>query len=255
MENVSASFGRTVARGAILAIIVSLLLIVGYISLRFQWKFAAPVLRRPSRTTYLIAIGIYALLGREVDDRDGRRGAHGARLLDLRHDHHLRPYPREHAADEARAVPQIIGNVVALGDRSRARWRRRSSRSCRSARSGCFGGDTLKDFAFALLVGIGAGAYSSIFIAAPLPRDVLKEREPEYKRQAAARTRCDCEAGRVGRLLPSSRRRRSATPAAALRRAPARTARGAPSRRPSSAASASGSRQRRSGRRPHGRAR
>ena len=31
-----------------------------------------------------------------------------------------------------------------------------------------FGGETLKDFAFALLVGIGAGAYSSIFIAAPL---------------------------------------------------------------------------------------
>ena len=31
-----------------------------------------------------------------------------------------------------------------------------------------FGGGTLKDFAFALLVGIGAGAYSSIFIAAPL---------------------------------------------------------------------------------------
>ena len=28
-----------------------------------------------------------------------------------------------------------------------------------------FGGDTLKDFAFALLVGIGSGAYSSIFLA------------------------------------------------------------------------------------------
>ncbi len=31
-----------------------------------------------------------------------------------------------------------------------------------------FGGETLKDFAFALLVGIGSGAYSSIFVAAPL---------------------------------------------------------------------------------------
>jgi SecD/SecF fusion protein len=45
-----------------------------------------------------------------------------------------------------------------------------------------FGGDTLKDFAFALLVGIGAGAYSSIFIAAPLLA-VFKEREPEYRRR------------------------------------------------------------------------
>jgi SecD/SecF fusion protein len=45
-----------------------------------------------------------------------------------------------------------------------------------------FGGETLKDFAFALLVGIGAGAYSSIFIAAPL-LVILKEREPEYARR------------------------------------------------------------------------
>jgi SecD/SecF fusion protein len=45
-----------------------------------------------------------------------------------------------------------------------------------------FGGDTLKDFAFALLVGIGAGAYSSIFIAAPLLA-VFKQREPEYRRR------------------------------------------------------------------------
>jgi len=45
-----------------------------------------------------------------------------------------------------------------------------------------FGGDTLKDFAFALLVGIGSGAYSSIFLAAPLVAS-LKEREPEFQRR------------------------------------------------------------------------
>jgi SecD/SecF fusion protein len=45
-----------------------------------------------------------------------------------------------------------------------------------------FGGATLKDFAFALLVGIAAGAYSSIFIAAPL-LTMWKEREPEYARR------------------------------------------------------------------------
>jgi SecD/SecF fusion protein len=45
-----------------------------------------------------------------------------------------------------------------------------------------FGGDTLKDFAFALLVGIGAGSYSSIFLAAPLLA-ALKEREPEFARR------------------------------------------------------------------------
>jgi SecD/SecF fusion protein len=46
-----------------------------------------------------------------------------------------------------------------------------------------FGGDTLKDFAFALLVGILSGGLSSIAIAAPLAA-LWKEREPEMKRKA-----------------------------------------------------------------------
>jgi SecD/SecF fusion protein len=48
-----------------------------------------------------------------------------------------------------------------------------------------FGGDTLKDFAFALLVGIASGAYSTIFIATPLLA-ILKEREPEWERRKEA---------------------------------------------------------------------
>jgi SecD/SecF fusion protein len=55
-----------------------------------------------------------------------------------------------------------------------------------------FGGETLKDFAFALLVGIGSGAYSSIFIAAPLVA-VFKEREPEYARRRAGLEGPDAE--------------------------------------------------------------
>jgi predicted RND superfamily exporter protein len=43
-----------------------------------------------------------------------------------------------------------------------------------------FGGETLQDFAFALLVGIVIGAYSSFFVASPL-LSVLKSREPEYR--------------------------------------------------------------------------
>jgi hypothetical protein len=42
-----------------------------------------------------------------------------------------------------------------------------------------FGGVTLKDFAFALLVGVASGAYSSIFIASPVLTE-WKEREPTF---------------------------------------------------------------------------
>jgi len=47
-----------------------------------------------------------------------------------------------------------------------------------------FGGETLKDFAFALMVGIASGAYSSIFIASPVLTH-WKEREPGYRSRRA----------------------------------------------------------------------
>ena len=43
-----------------------------------------------------------------------------------------------------------------------------------------FGGATLKDFAFALTIGLTVGAYSSIGVAAPLFA-MWKEREPKYE--------------------------------------------------------------------------
>jgi SecD/SecF fusion protein len=47
-----------------------------------------------------------------------------------------------------------------------------------------FGGETLKDFAFAMLIGVITGAYSSIFIATPI-LVILKEREPKYRQHRA----------------------------------------------------------------------
>jgi len=47
-----------------------------------------------------------------------------------------------------------------------------------------FGGSTLKDFAFALFVGVASGTYSSIFVASPMLA-LLKEREPKFRNIAA----------------------------------------------------------------------
>jgi SecD/SecF fusion protein len=49
-----------------------------------------------------------------------------------------------------------------------------------------FGGDTLKDFAFAMFIGVATGAYSSIFIAAPL-LTIFKGREAKYRQLEARR--------------------------------------------------------------------
>ena len=249
MKNVSASFGRQIARGAILAIIVSLLLIVGYISLRFQWKFAVPVLVALAHDV-LITIGIYALLGREVTT-----ATVAAVLTVLGYSIYdtiiIFDRIRENIPLMKRASFRVIGNV-SLWETIPRSLATTFITLVPIASLWLFGGDTLKDFAFALLVGIGAGAYSSIFIAAPLLA-IFKEREPEYARRRDDEHAVDVSVG--GALLE--------TPAAP--EAPVAAATAAPAPAPPAPVEAPVSRvefrsrerrrQRRSGRRPHGRAR
>ena len=179
VKNVSASFGRQIARGAILAIIVSLLLIVGYISLRFQWKFALPVLVALAHDV-LITVGIYALLGREVTT-----ATVAAVLTVLGYSIYdtiiIFDRIRENIPLMKRASFRVLGNV-SLWETIPRSLATTFITLVPIAALWLFGGDTLKDFAFALLVGIGAGAYSSIFIGAPLLA-MFKEREPEYARR------------------------------------------------------------------------
>ena len=80
-----------------------------------------------------------------------------------------------------------------------------------------FGGDTLKDFAFAMFVGVAIGAYSSIFLAAPLLA-VLKMREKRYQQLEARRTARRRGSGQVANR---PRRATTAPPRPVPRRSPA----------------------------------
>jgi preprotein translocase subunit SecF len=55
------------------------------------------------------------------------------------------------------------------------------------------GGETLKEFALALFIGIAIGTYSSIFVAAPMFAH-WKESEPEWERQRRRAERGNVEA-------------------------------------------------------------
>src|SRR5919109_488652 len=66
-QTVSASFGRQIARSAITAILFSLLLIIIYIAIRFDFKFAVPVILALLHDI-VITVGVYALTGREVSN-------------------------------------------------------------------------------------------------------------------------------------------------------------------------------------------
>jgi SecD/SecF fusion protein len=178
-KNVSESFGRQIAKNALLAILVSLLLMVVYISFRFQWKYSVGVIVALAHDL-LIAIGIYALTGRELTT-----ATVAALLTILGYSMYdtiiIFDRIRENVPLMKRASIRVIGNV-SLWEVIPRSLATTFITLLPVAALYLFGGDTLKDFAFALLVGIGAGSYSSIFLAAPLLA-VLKEREPEFARR------------------------------------------------------------------------
>jgi SecD/SecF fusion protein len=182
VASVSSSFGRQIARSAILAIIVSLLLIILYISIRFPgYKFAGPVIAALIHDL-VITVGVYSLTGREVTT-----GTVAAVLTVLGYSIYdtiiIFDRIRENIPLMRRAPFATIANV-SLWETIRRSLATSFITLLPVAALFAFGGATLKDFAFALLVGIASGAYSSIFIAAPL-LTMWKEREPEYARRRA----------------------------------------------------------------------
>ncbi len=162
-----------------IAIIASLFLISLYIALRFEWKFAVPVLIALSHDI-LITSGVYALLGREVTTSTvaALLTILGYSLYDtiIVFDRIRENVPRMPRATFSQIVNRSMSEVLT---RSLA-----TSFSTLLPVSALmlFGGETLQDFAFALLVGIVSGAYSSIFIASPV-LTLWKEREPVYVRR------------------------------------------------------------------------
>ncbi|MDX6466885.1 MAG: SecD/SecF fusion protein [Gaiellaceae bacterium] len=179
VKNVSSSFGHQIALDAIWGIIVSLILIVIYIGLRFGAKYSIPVILAMLHDI-VITVGVYSLAFKEV------------------------------SVATVAAVLTVLGysiyDTIIIFDRVRENvplMRRQSFativnvslwETIRRSLATTFitllpivaleflGGATLKDFAFALIVGVASGAYSSIFIAAPL-LTMWKEREPEFAKR------------------------------------------------------------------------
>jgi SecD/SecF fusion protein len=200
VESVSGTFGHQITVDAIYGIVVSLLLITIFIAIRFDLKYAIPVILAMLHDI-LITIGVYSLVGKEV------------------------------TVDTVAAVLTVLGysiyDTIIIFDRIRENvpLMRRSPfatianvslwETIRRSLATTFitllpiicllilGGSTLKDFAFALIVGVISGAYSSIFIAAPL-LTMWKEREPEYARrkQIAASEGEDPDGGTPARRRP-----------------------------------------------------
>jgi len=175
--SVGPTFGKTIANSAVVAIVASLLVISAYVALRFDWKFAVPVLIALMHDL-LITAGVYALLGREVtvDTVAALLTILGYSLYDtiIVFDRVRENIPRMPRAAFSQIVNRSMSEVLT---------RSIATTSCTLLPIIAlllFGGSTLRDFAFALLIGVASGAYSSIFIASPVLTH-WKERETTYR--------------------------------------------------------------------------
>ena len=186
-QKVGATIASDVTRKSIWAIIVSLVLMFAYIAIRFRrWQYGLSALAALTHDT-IIMLGMYSLF------------------------FNILPFTMEVDQAFIAAVLTIIGYsinaTVVIFDRVRentnlhpkATWRENINNAVNSTltrsfnTSGStfvvlmaifiFGGDTIRGFIFALLVGILAGTFSSVFLSSPIAYNLLKG--PQQEQQLA----------------------------------------------------------------------
>ena len=214
-DTIGPTFGKTVAKSAIIAIIASLLVISLYIALRFEWKYAVPVLIALMHDL-LITAGVYSLLGREVTT-----STVAALLTILGYSLYDTIIVFDRVRENVPRMPRAAFSQIVNRSMSEVLTRSLATSFCTALPILAllfFGGETLKDFAFALLVGVISGTYSSIFIASPVLTH-WKEREPVYIRR---RRRIAEENGGIVPAYAVGDRRRAGRRRAAREAAPAR---------------------------------
>ena len=184
-QKVGPTIADDVTRKAIIAVIISLFVIFAYIAIRFKrWQYGVSSIIALAHDT-IIVIGMYSLL------------------------YSVMPFSMEVDQTFIAAVLTIIGysinNTVVIFDRIRENvnlypkrsWYERindgvNSTLLRSVNTSgstlvvllaifIFGGETIRGFVFALLVGIFAGTFSSLFIASPMAYILFRGKKEDAK--------------------------------------------------------------------------
>ncbi|KAF4410817.1 protein translocase subunit SecD [Streptomyces lycii] len=185
-ELIGPSLGDELRRNALIALGVALLAQLGYLAVRFRWTFGIGAVAAMAHDV-LILTGVFAWLGKPVD------GVFLAALLTV--------------------IGYSVNDSVVVFDRVRELWaRHRGTPFARVANTAVLqtvprtvntgtgavfilaalallGGDSLTDFALALLIGIVVGTYSSVFTATPMAVELeerCSERAIPVKRKDSA---------------------------------------------------------------------
>jgi preprotein translocase subunit SecF len=206
-ESVGRKWGEEITAKAVRALIIFLIVILVFLTWRFEWKMGLAALVALVHDL-MITAGLYSLAGFEVSpstviailtilgyslydtvvvfdkvDEDTSRlaGTGKATYQDAANVSMNRVFARSLNTSLTTLIP--VAALLFVG-------------------AGLAGAETLKDLALALFIGILGGTYSSIFIATPI-LSIMKEREPRYRNVREkvlqkARAQSKAEAALVG---------------------------------------------------------
>jgi preprotein translocase subunit SecF len=185
IEAVGPTFGALIARRALIALAVFLGAVILFISWRLEFKMAAAGIAALFHDL-IITVGVYALTGFPVTP-----GTVVAILVVLGYSLYdtvvvFDKVEELVAIEEEKTYSEIVNqgmNSVLARSLATSLTSLLPVGSILFVGSFILGAPTLRDFALALFVGIAAGTYSSIFVAAPLLA-TWKEKEPEWIERA-----------------------------------------------------------------------
>ncbi len=162
LERVGPSFGKETANRALLAVGVAIILMIAYIAWRFDFKFALPAIASLVHDVGL-TLGVYAITGKLVT---AATVAAALTILGYSINDTIIVFDRIRENQHFMKTETYSKMVDLSVSQTLARSINTSLTTLLPLLSILlFGGETLKDFAFALFIGIASGTYSSIFVA------------------------------------------------------------------------------------------
>ena len=213
LESVGPSWGEEITRQALRALIIFFVVITIYMSFRLEWKMALGALVSMVHDL-LLSIGVYSLLQIEVTPATliAFLTILGYSLYDT-----IVVFDRAQE-NGARTVAKTPYRVIMNKTLNQTLMRSVNTTlatilpivSMLVVGSLILGAETLEEFAIALLVGLTSGAYSSLFIAAPLV-SYLKEREPKWANTGGGAPTPAAAAAAGGAIQPRPARKAAAT--------------------------------------------
>lgn len=177
VTTIGPDWGVSVIQSSLIAFLVSILLIIVYIAIRFEYKMGVMAIVALLHDLILV-VGIYALVGREVNPNTI------AALLTILGYSLYDTVVVFHRINDNMKGEDIRCTFMTMANHSMNQVFIRTINTTLTSfipvfAMLLFGGETLKDFAFAMAIGLIAGSYSSIAIACPL-YCMWKTREPKF---------------------------------------------------------------------------